>query len=1039
MLLSDLSVRRPVMALVASALIVAFGLLAFDRLPLREYPDIDPPIVSIDTEYPGASAAVVENKITELIENRLSGIEGIKTMSSTSYDGRSTITVEFNLDRDIDAAANDVRDRVSGVLDNLPEEATPPETSKSNSDEEVIFWVHLSSDDMSSLELTDYARRYLEDKFAVLDGVARIRISGQQVYSMRVWIDRNALAARGLTVADVEDALRRQNVELPAGTIKSEQRDFVVRIERSYQQAEDFRELVLAEGEGGYLVRLGDVARVELASAETRNLFRGNSQSMVGLGVIKQSKANALAVGRAVHAELERLNTQLPNGMQLVASFDRTVFVEAAIEEVFSTLFIAGALVVLVIFCFLGDPRSLLVPALTVPISLIGTFSVLLLLGYSINLLTLLALVLAIGLVVDDSIVVLENIHRRLVRGESALVASYRGARQVGFAVIATTLVLVAVFIPITFLEGNIGRLFAEFAVAMTIAVIFSSFVALTLAPVICSKLLDQEKVSNRMADAVEGLSARMEERYRRLLAPVVSRAWLFIPVVLGAGFFAWQLSQSVPKEYAPEEDRGMLFMVASTPEGSSFDYTIGQVLQIEQKLLPMLEEGGGVARLLIRAPGWGGGDAFNQAFTIMVLKPWEQRDLTAAEIRVDAQSRVIDVAGARTFVRAPRSFGGGNADPVQFVIGGDSYEELALWQDIVLDAVAENPGLINVNTDLKPTKPQLRVSIDRNRAGDLGVSLAEIGRTLETLLGSRRVTTFVMGGREYDVIVEGERDEARTLSDLDNIYVRSMTTDELIPLSNFVTLREQADAGSLNRYNRVRSVTLSAGLADGYKLGEALEYLKDVVRQELPETASFDYKGESLEYVRSSDSIYLTFLLALVVVYLVMAAQFESFVHPAIILTTVPVALLGGLAGLELFGASLNIYSQVGLIMLVGLASKNGILIVEFINQMRDAGSDFETAVVQGASKRLRPIVMTAFTTVMGALPLILSTGPGHEVRSVLGIVVMGGVALATLVTLFLVPMAYSLMARGTGSPERVSRQLDAEITAYEAARPSS
>lgn len=1038
MLLSDISVRRPVMALVGSALIVAFGLLAFERLPLREYPDIDPPIVTIETEYPGASAAVVENKITELVENRLSGIEGIKTMSSTSLDGRSRVTLEFNLNRDIDSAANDVRDRVSGVLDNLPEEALPPETRKSNSDEQVIFWAHLVGEEMTALELTDYARRQVEDRFAVLDGVARVRISGQQVYSMRIWIDSNALAARGLTVADVEDTLRSQNVELPAGTIKSEERDFVVRIERSYRQAEDFKQLVLAEGEDGYLVRLGDVARVELASAETRNLFRGNTESMVGVGIIKQSKANALSVGRLVQAEIERLNTQLPDGMELIASFDRSVFVDAAIDEVFATLYIAGALVVLVIFLFLGDPRSLLVPALTVPISLIGSFSLLWVLGYSINLLTLLALVLAIGLVVDDSIVVLENIHRRLVRGESALVASYRGARQVGFAVIATTLVLIAVFVPITFLEGNLGRLFAEFAAAMAIAVVFSSFVALTLGPVICSKLLSQEKVSNRMADAVEALSVAMEARYQKILTPFVKRAWLFIPVVFASIFFAWQLSQSVPQEYAPAEDRGVLFMIAATPEGSSFEYTVDQVLEIEDRLMPLVDSGE-VKRLLIRAPGWGGGEAFNQAFTIMVLTDWENRDRTAEEIRADAQSRIADVAGARTFVRAPRSFGGGNVDPVQFVVGGDSYEELAEWQDILLAAVAENPGLQSVDTDLKPTKPQLRVSIDRNRAGDLGVSFADIGRTLETLLGSRRVTTFIMGGREYDVIIEGEREEARTLSDLDNIYVRSTTTQQLIPLANLVTIREQADAGSLNRYNRVRSFTLSAALADDYKLGDALAYLQDLVRTELPEAASYDYKGESLEYFRASNSVYFTFLLAILVVYLVMAAQFESFVHPAIILFTVPVALLGGLGALQLFGATLNIYSQVGLIMLVGLAAKNGILIVEFINQMRDAGFEFEQSVIEGASKRLRPIVMTAFTTVMGALPLVLSSGPGHEVRSVIGLVVMGGVALATLVTLFLVPMAYMLMAKGTGSPERVSKELDAEIEAYEADRATS
>ena len=1035
MLLSDVAVRRPVMALVGSALIVAFGLLAFDRLPLREYPDIDSPIVTVQTAYPGASAAVVENKITELIESQLAGIEGIKTLSSSSYDGESTVTIEFNLDRDIDSAANDVRDRVSGVLDNLPEEAMPPETRKSNSDEEVIFWSHLVGENMSALELTDFARRYLEDRFAVLDGVARVRIGGGEIYSMRIWLDRNALVARGLTVTDVEDALRSQNVELPAGTIKSTQRDFVVRIDRSYQVAEDFRELVLARGDDGYLVRLADVARVELASAESRSMFRGNTESMVGVGIIKQSKANALSVGRAVQEEIVRVNQQLPDGMEMVVGFDRSVFVDAAIDEVFSTLFIAGVLVVIVIFMFLGDPRSVLVPALTVPISLIGSFSMLWALGYSSNLLTLLALVLAIGLVVDDSIVVLENIHRRLVRGESALVASYRGSRQVAFAVIATTLVLVAVFIPITFLEGNVGRLFAEFAVAMAIAVIFSSFVALTLGPVICSKLLSKEKVSNRLADKVEALSEAMEMRYRKLLEPCVARSWLFIPVLLICILAAWHLSRTIPQEFSPTEDRGVLYMIAATPEGSSFEYTVDQVLQVEQLLMPLVESGD-VRRLLIRAPGWGGGESFNQAFTIMALAPWDERTRTSEEIAADAQERVKDIAGARVFVRAPRSFGGGNADPVQFVVGGDSYENLAEWQDIMLEKVAENPGLLRVDTDLKPTKPQLRVSVDRNRAGDLGISLADVGRTLETLLGSRRVTTFIMGGREYDVILEGDREESRTLSDLDNIYVRSTTTDQLIPLSNIVTLREEAGAGSLNRYNRVRSFTLSASLADDYKLGEALDYLQEVVRTELPETASFDFKGESLEYSRASGTVYITFLLALLIVYLVMAAQFESFVHPAIILFTVPVALLGGLWGLQLVGATLNIYSQVGLIMLVGLAAKNGILIVEFINQMRDAGYEFEQSVIEGSSKRLRPIVMTAFTTVMGALPLVLSSGPGHEVRSVIGVVVMGGVALATLVTLFLVPMAYSLMARGTGSPELVSRQLDAEIEALEAVK---
>jgi multidrug efflux pump len=1028
LLLSDTAVRRPVLAIVCSALLVAFGVLSFDRLPLREYPDIDPPILNVTTLYPGASAAVVENKITEPIEDRLAGLEGIKSMTSQSQDGRSSIVLEFHLDRDIDNAANDVRDRVARVMGDLPEEAEPPEVAKSASDEQVIFWAHLVAPAMNALELTDYVERYLEDRFSVLEGVARIRITGSQVYAMRIWLDRNALVARELTVADVEAAIRAQNIELPAGTLKSLERDFIVRIERSYASAEDFRNLVLRRSDEGYLIRLGDVARVELASAEHRSLFRGNGESMVGLGIVKQSTANAVSVSRLVRAEIEQVNRQLPEGMRLINSFDNSVFVEAAIREVYRTLAIAAGLVVLVIFLFLGDPRSLLVPALTVPISLVSTFTALLVMGYSINLLTLLALVLAIGLVVDDSIVVLENVHRRLLAGESPLVAAFRGTRQVGFAVIATTLVLVAVFVPITFLEGNVGRLFGEFAATMAIAVAFSSFVALTLSPVICSRMLSAERLSNRMADAVEELSTRLEAGYRTVLGGLLGRPWATLLTVLASVGCSLLLFDAVPREYAPQEDRGAFFMGMITPEGSSFDYTVRQVMEVEQRLMPLVESGD-IKRLLIRAPSFNGGEAFNQAFAIMVLSDWDSGRRPSREIQADAQRRIADLAGARVFIRAPRALGGSSADPVQFVVGGNSYEELALWQDQLLAQMAQNPGLIGVDTDLRPTKPQLRVSVDRNRAGDLGVSLVEISRTLETLLGSRKVTTFILGGREYDVIVEGDRESQRTLTDLDNIYVRSGASGALVPLANLVSVREQADAGSLNRYNRVRALTISASLAPGYALGDALAYLEELVRTELPFGTVVDYKGESLEYQEAGGSVVLTFLLALLVVYLVMAAQFESFLHPMVILFTVPLALIGGLGGLLLFDQTLNIYSQVGLIMLVGLATKNGILIVEFINQKRDEGMAFSEAVLVGASRRLRPILMTAITTVMGAVPLVLSDGPGHEARTVIGVVVMCGVAVGTLITLFLIPMAYAAFAKGSASPQAVARQLALEL----------
>ena len=1028
MLISDTSVRRPVLALVGCALLFAFGILAFDRLPLREYPDIDPAILNVVTNYPGASAAVVENKITELIEDRLAGLQGVRTMTSRSRDGRSDITLSFQPDRDIDAAANDVRDRVARIVASLPEEADPPEVRKTDSDEQVIFWLHLAAAGMNALELTDYVRRYLEDRFSVLEGVARIRITGSQVYAMRIWLDRNALVARELTVADVETAIRAQNIELPAGTLKSLERDFIVRVERSYVTREDFQNLVVRRAEDGHLIRLGDVARVELASAEHRSLFRGNGESMVGIGIVKQSTANAVSVSRQVRAEMTRINRQLPEGMRLIASFDNTQFVEAAIDEVYKTLLIAAVLVVLVIFLFLGDPRSMLVPVLTVPISLVSAFTGLMIMGYSINLLTLLALVLAIGLVVDDSIVVLENIHRRLLAGETPLVASFKGARQVGFAVVATTLVLVAVFVPITFLEGNLGRLFREFAVTMAIAVTFSSFIALSLAPVICSKMLSADNVSNRLANRVDWLAGKTESAYRDALAFCLHQPWVAMLVLFVSLTGSAILFFEVPQEYAPREDRGFLFMRISTPEGSSFEYTVKRVLEVERRLAPLVETGD-IRRLLIRAPSSSGGEAFNQAFAIMVLTEWDSGRRTTSEVRADALRRLEDFAGGRVFIGGPRSLGGGNQVPVQFVVGGNTYEELIEWQDILRERITDNPRLQGVDTDLRPTKPQLRVEIDRNRAGDLGVSLLDISRTLETLLGSRRVTTFIMGGREYDVIVEGERSSQRTLKDINDIYVRSASSGSLIPLANLVRLREQADAGSLNRFNRVRALTISANLGEGYSLGEALGYLENLVRTELPAHASIDYKGESREYHDAGSSVLFTFLLALLVVYLVMAAQFESFVHPLVILFTVPLALVGGLGGLLLFDQTLNIYSQVGLIMLVGLATKNGILIVEFINQLRDRGVDFNEAILNGASQRLRPIVMTAFTTVMGAVPLVMSDGPGHEARTVIGIVVMGGVAIATLITLFVIPMSYALFARGTGSPLAVTRQLEAEL----------
>ncbi|MEL4281493.1 efflux RND transporter permease subunit [Shewanella mangrovisoli] len=1028
MILTDLSVKRPVFASVISLLLVAFGLVAFDKLPLREYPNIDPPIVSIETNYRGASAAVVESRITQLIEDRISGVEGIRHVSSSSSDGRSQVTLEFDISRNIEDAANDVRDRISGLLDNLPEEADPPEVQKANGGDEVIMWLNLVSDQMTTLELTDYTRRYLSDRLSVVDGVSMIRIGGGKVYAMRVWLDRQALASRSLTVADVEAALRAENVELPAGSLESKERHFTVRLERSYRTAEDFANLVISQGEDGYLVKLGDVAKVEIGSEEERIMFRGNKEAMIGLGVSKQSTANTLEVARAVNALVDKINPTLPAGMSIKRSYDSSVFIEASIKEVYQTLFTAMVLVIIVIYLFLGSVRAMLIPAITVPVSLLGTFIVLYALGYTINLLTLLAMILAIGMVVDDAIVMLENIHRRIEEGDSPLKAAFLGAREVAFAVIATTLVLVAVFMPITFLEGDLGKLFKEFAVAMSAAVIFSSIVALTLSPMMCSKLLKPASQDSWLVRKVDSIMTGISRGYQSSLEKAMARPVLMSILVLIALGSSVLLAQKVPQEFAPQEDRGSLFLMVNGPQGASYEYIESYMNEVENRLIPLVDSGD-IKRLLIRAPrGFGRAADFSNGMAIIVLEDWGQRR-PMKEVIGDINKRLADLAGVQAFPVMRQAFGRGVGKPVQFVIGGPSYEELARWRDIMMEKAAENPKLLGLDHDYKETKPQLRVVIDRDRAASLGVSISNIGRTLESMLGSRLVTTFMRDGEEYDVIVEGERSNQNTAADLQNIYVRSERTKELIPLSNLVTVEEFADASSLNRYNRMRAITIEASLADGYSLGEALDYLNQVARAYLPAEAVISYKGQSLDYQESGSSMYFVFLLALGIVFLVLAAQFESYIHPMVIMLTVPLATVGALIGLWFTGQSLNIYSQIGIIMLVGLAAKNGILIVEFANQLRDKGVDFDRAIIQASCQRLRPILMTGITTAAGAVPLVLAAGAGAETRFVIGVVVLSGIMLATLFTIFVIPTAYGLFARNSGSPEAIAQQLDKEL----------
>jgi multidrug efflux pump len=1034
MRLSDISVQRPVLAMVIAALIIAFGLLALNRLPLQEYPTIDPPVVTIDTRYPGASASVVETRITQVLEDRIAGVEGIELITSQSEDGRSQIEIEFGIDMDINAAANDIRDRISGALRNLPDDADTPEVTKADSSEEIVVWLSLSGEDYSITELTDYANRFLVDSLSVQPGVARVRVGGGSDYAMRVWLDRNALAARGLTVSDIEDALRAENVELPAGSLESEDRQFIVRLPRSFASAEDFQRLALSspqnQEENSYLVRLADVARVEVGAVEDRSVFRSNGIPMVGLGMIMQSTANVIELSEAVQIELERLQGTLPEGMSLSLNYDASLFVSGAIEQVVMTLFIAMGLVVVVIFMFLGNLRTTLVPAVTVPIAVIGAFTALAAMNFSINLLTLLALVLAIGLIVDDAIVVLENINRRMHDyGETPLVAAFRGTRQIAFAVIATTLVLVAVFLPLSMLQGDIGRLFSEFALTMAAAVVVSTLLALTLTPMMASKILKPGMHDSRIGKAVQWLLSGTQRRYQATLEWMLKMRWLVVAAfVLLIGATAW-LATVLPNEYTPQEDRGNFIVLVNGPEGATFDYMMDYMDEIEARMTPLVESGE-LERVVVRAPrGYGNIENFNSGFIIVNMADWGSRR-SAWEIMGEVREKLRTLPGVQAFPVMRQGFGQRTQKPVQFVLGGGTYEELARWRDTLIDHVRENnPRLMALESNYNETQPQLRVDIDYERAASLGVTVTEIGRTLEVLLGGRNVTRYVDNGEEYDVILEGDRGSQNSPRALDNIQVRSARTGELIPLASLVTLSDFAGASTLNRFDRIRAITIEANLADGYPLGEALAYLEQSAAELLPEEVQTNVAGASRDFQEASGATAFLLILGALVVFLVLAAQFESLIHPFVIMLTVPLAMSGALLALLLSGQSLNIYSQVGLVLLIGLAAKNGILIVEFANQLRDEGKAFRAALIEASVTRLRPILMTAVTTMAGAIPLIVSTGPGAESRLVIGTVIMAGVGSATLFTLFVVPVAYDLLARHTGSPGAVKRQLEEEI----------
>jgi len=1021
--LSELSIRRPVLAAVFSLLIVVFGIAAVNRIPVRELPNVDSAVVTVSTTYTGAAPEIIDSDITEIIDSAVAGISGVKTITSQSRRGRSYTTIEFDLGRNIDQAANDVRDAVGRVRSKLPVGVDEPQIIKNDSEADPVMRLAVTSDRMSPAEMTDYIDRFLKDRLTTTDGVASVRIYGERRAAIRVWLDRRALAARDMTVADVASALTRNNVELPAGELESRTRLFTVRLNSRLHTVEQFRNIVIKQVDG-YPIRLGAVADVKPGVEDDTTIVRNNGKSAIGIAIVRQSQSNTIAISNAIRAEIAHLKPTLPQGMNISVGSDDAIFVAASIREVVIALCISLGLVVMVIALFLRSFRAMLIPLITIPVSLIGCFFLIYVLGFSLNVLTLLALLLAIGLVVDDAIVMLENISRRLALGETKLQAAVFGARQVTFAIIATSVTLVAVFVPISFLKGAAGKLFTEFGFVMASAVLISTFVALTACPALASIVLKTRKVA--AGEKIVARESFMVRTYRRAVKTALAMPLVVIVVSALFSGASWFVYQSLPRELTPSEDRSVLFIPITAPQGSSLKYTDNQAKQLDDKISAVKKKLG--INTVFTFSGFG--DRPYHAFVVLRLEPWEKRTLTHRQIMAKLTPFTRQMTGARGFPVSPSGLGlHGSSRPLQVVIGGPDYETVKAWAQALQARAETNDNLNNVEIDFEQNQPQFNLTVDRAKADDLGISVESIASTLQTMLASRQVTNYTDRGREYWVILQAKPGDRQTPNDISNIFMRSGDGKTLVPLSSLVTLSETADAPTLRRYNRLPSVTVTASLADGYALGTAIDYMSKAATQVLPPEATVSFAGQSQQYLETSSGVAITFGLAILIVFLVLAGQFESFMHPLIIMLSVPLAIAGAVYSLWLGGMSLNIYSQIGIILLIGLMAKNGILIVEFANQLRDEGYSIHEAVIEASVIRLRPIVMTVVSTVLGAVPLVFATGAGAESRQAIGTVIVGGLMFALALTLFLTPVLYDLLARFTRPRGAIEKQLALEL----------
>ena len=1035
MYLTDVSIRRPVVSWVFSLILIVFGIFVFLKLPVRELPSgLQPPVVQVKVEYKSASAPIIDEEITQVLEDVIGGAEGIKNIDSKSEKGQSTINIEFDTEIDLDDAANDIRERVARVVDRLPSESNAPQILKQSAGFSTTMWLALSSSTWSDLELGDYAERYLVDKFSSVKNVGRILVGGLRELSVRVWINPIKLAANNLTIQEVERALRSENVSLPAGSLEANNIDLTINLDKSYNDLEKLKQLPITKDKNNP-IRLSDIANIEFGPVSEKTLFRTQKknaldQKTVGIGIYARSGASTVELSKEIKKRIEEVKKTLPEGLSLEIAFNRATYIGEAINEVYKTLIIAFILVVAIIYLFLGNLKAVIVPAVALPVSLIATFLGLYLFGLSINIFVLLSFILAIGIITDDSVIMTDAIYRRIENGETPLVAAYKGSKQISFAIIATTLILIAVFLPLIFIEGIAGTLFRETAIALSFAIVVSSFVALTLSPMLGSKFLKKKTKENFFVVKFDKLFKASSNFYQETLIFWLDKKKIIIIFLMLIIFSSGLLYNYTKKELLPMEDRGAYLIIGFTDEGSSFDYTQKRAKDVEKRLVPLLEaEDSPYKRFLMIVPGFGSDNSF---VIIALLDHWKNRKQNSQTIMRQAIGKIVTVPQTVAFPISPQSIRISSYNkPIQMVILGSTYEELEKIQFEVIRNLRKNGNLSRIESDYSRNKPEIKLNINKNKAKDLGISAQSIGQTLETLYGGKTVTKFNKLGKEYPIILQQYLDDRKNKESISKIYVRSEKTGKLISLANLVDFKEEGSANKLSRYNRQRAVTISANINEGYTLAEAIKYLEKTISEVAPEN-QITWKGKSEELKETSNELYIIFALALLTAYLVMAATFNSFIHPFIIVLTVPLAVFGGLVFILFFNSSINIFSQIALVILIGISTKNSILIVDYANRLRTAGKSIENAVRESCSLRFRPIIMTSLSTMFAMIPLIVGNigpGAGESSRLAVGSTILGGMLISTFFTLYVTPTMYLALAKNTKRIDAIDIELKKQL----------